>query len=931
MSGKKALHGFGVFFISLTVVCGSTDVWAATTQPLGDKGVMVNRQDVRGKINQGGPESWPENDGISTALPDMARQSKDKPASQPVAPVTEQAPIMVDPSKRTGTATIRPSASVPTATDTQKLATVPASIPVSGKTNDNGVASQSTDLPAPLPAPSLPQPQKQPAQIQAASGSPVGQSQQQADIVSKTSQKTETPVQQIPASVSAKSATKVEAPVANKSVDSRQENKPSSSVSGAITGKSVGLPVNAKPETVKDKGDQKEKEVQYVDEKGNPIEKPLELDKMLAEAERLINENKQDEALPVLEKLRSIEDITPEMREKVLYYISDCQWAHYADKPLAGFDVIVSSTNEAMNANLRSPRVPDALLRLGLANLNVGNLVDAGGYVVALFRRYPDYPGVAQGFAALGKEYLKQGRNAEAAKSFSVVLDKYPESSMLQTASVGLAQAFHRQKMYDKAHMILDFISKRWPRYYIDDPDFLLLQAGNDQMIQKTDAAMETYWLFINLDPSRKGNDDLLLKMGDIYLRDGNAAAEAVYHELQSRFPGTPAAGKAALRLAEKGIYESPVSYESMSHVFAKGTEPSLWQVYTDFINTSPEDPDAVLARLKKAMWLCWDKQYTESMGSAADFLDNFPDHADSGQARELIWQAFGKELENSLAEHNYGRILILWNGFPIVRNRYGEPDAKLRYALAQGYLERGDDQKAFELLSAFLKSPMDPDYGESAFSEFFNTYLKVGAWDKILDLGNIVSDWSLSDNLRKQLDYAMALSAQNLGLNGPALEMWKKLATRDDIPIYQRAYATLFLARDAEGQKDIRSAYDLNRKVIELFTKLQDERSDKADPQRIKEAIVSLMDICEVGNRVPEALEWVSRYSSYLDDASVEQPGLRFREARLYRKLGDANRAQALLEDVVRRFPESPFANAAKSELRTFEVSRDLQNYIGQ
>ena len=74
----------------------------------------------------------------------------------------------------------------------------------------------------------------------------------------------------------------------------------------------------------------------------------------------------------------------------------------------------------------------------------------------------------------------------------------------------------------------------------------------------------------------------------------------------------------------------------------------------------------------------------------------------------------------------------------------------------------------------------------------------------------------------------------------------YQVLANNKDIPLYQRAYATYFLARDAEMRKDIRDSYNLYVKVIELFTKLQDERSDKADPQRIKDAMVALMDICE-------------------------------------------------------------------------------------
>ncbi len=263
------------------------------------------------------------------------------------------------------------------------------------------------------------------------------------------------------------------------------------------------------------------------------------------------------------------------------------------------------------------------------------------------------------------------------------------------------------------------------------------------------------------------------------------------------------------------------------------------------------------------------------------------------------------------------------------MRERYGKIDAPLRYALSQGWLERGDEQKSFELLSEFLKDPMDAEYGEAAFSQFFNYYLQNGNWDKILDLGKLVQNWKMKPELQNQLEYALALSAQNLNLGAPALNRWKNLANRTDIPLYQQAYATYFLAKDAENRRDIRNAYEGNRKVIEMFTRLSDERSDKADPQRIKESIASLMDICEVGNRVPEALQWLERYNAFVGDDSPEYPGLRFREARLYRKLGDNARAQALLEDVAKRFPQSPFAQAATAELRTFDVSRDLQRYM--
>ena len=695
---------------------------------------------------------------------------------------------------------------------------------------------------------------------------------------------------------------------------------------GTPSNANIGLPLGEKqeaPVTV-------QREVIYVDEEGNPVPKPAEPDKMFAEAEKRMEENKYGEALAILNEIRALPGLPTDLLHRTLYAISDCVWHQYQDNPLAGFEPIVSTTNEALNADLRSPRVPDALLRLGLANVNVGNLKEAQGYMTALMRRFPDYPGIAQGFTALGQAQLKKGMNAEAEQSFGLILDKYPESSQLKDATVGLARTLINQKKDDRAKVILDFLSKRWPRYYIDDPDFLLVQAANDEKQNLKDAAMDLNWLYVNLDPSREANAPLLLKMADEYMRNGNVeAANFVYGDIGNRFPASHAAITAKRRLAEKGIYDTPVNYSQMEPVFTKDAKQSLWKVYDELSELSNTDPESVAAKLKQAMWLYWDKQYPEAMGKAGDFIDDYPENPETPEAKEILWRAFQKELAQSLEEHNYGRILLLWNGFPMVRERYGKIDAPLRYALAEGWAERGDDQKAFELLADFLKDPMDPSYGEAAFSKFFNHYLQQGAWDKILDLGRLVRNWKMKPELQNQLDYAQALSAQNLGLSQPALNRWRVLANRTDIPLYQQAYATYFLAKDAENRRDIRNAYESNRKVVELFQRLGDERSDKADPERIKEAIASLMDICEVGNRIPEALQWVDQYSVYAPEDSPEYPGLRFREARLHRKLGDTARAQALLENIVTRFPESPFAQAASAELRSFDMSRDLQRYV--
>lgn len=835
------------------------------------RGSMANPQDIRGVVNPGGPEDWPENEGLSTSgsgrEPAPQAYPSNFPEPAPLAPATgviggEGAPVYPD-----------------------------------------------------APEPGYPEP---PYSSGAENPGERG-SQPPPPVASQTAT--------APQPATAPQTATASAPVSARAPGEAETRIPrgGSSVSGAPSQTNVANPAIPPAPTPPEI----EREVIYVDEQGNPVPKPAEPEKMLAEAQTLLDQGKHDDALAVLEQVRQIPGLSRDLLERTLYLISDGLWARYANDPLAGFEPIVSATNEALNANLRSARAPDALLRLGLANVNVGNLGDAAGYIVALMRRYPDYPGVAQGFTALGQAQLKEGQDQRAEQSFGVILDKYPESSQLEAASVGLAKALVKQGKDERAQVILDFISKRWPRYYINDPEFLLMQAANDEKLNRADAALALDWLYVNLDPQRPANAPLLLKMGDYYTENGNpSAGEFVYRQVRENFPDSPAAVTAAMRLAEKGVYDTPINYEQMSEVFNK-VGGNLWRAYNDLANSTLDTPERILARLKQAMWLYWDKQYPEAMGKAADFIDNYPEHKDINQAREILWDAFQKELAQSLREHNYGRILLLWNGFPYIRERYGAIDAPLRYALAQGWLERGDEEKSFELLGDFLAKPMDPEYGEAAFSQFFNHYLKNQNWDKILDLGNLVRDWNMKPELRNQLAYAEALSAQNLNLGAAALNRWKSLASRTDIPLYQQAYATYFLAKDAENRRDIRAAYEGNRKVVEMFSRLADERSDKADPERIKESILSLMDICEVGNRVPEALEWLARYNVYVPDNSAEYPGVRFREARLYRKLGDNARAQALLEDIASRFPSSPFADAAKAELRTFEVSRDLRRFM--
>lgn len=88
---------------------------------LGDRGVMLSRQDLRGKINAGGPEAWPESGGLSTTtLPvpgEESAASGERPAeARPDnADGKTEAPETADMPASPSTATVVPEQPAPPA------------------------------------------------------------------------------------------------------------------------------------------------------------------------------------------------------------------------------------------------------------------------------------------------------------------------------------------------------------------------------------------------------------------------------------------------------------------------------------------------------------------------------------------------------------------------------------------------------------------------------------------------------------------------------------------------------------------------------------------------------------------------------------------------------------------------------------------------
>ncbi len=673
----------------------------------------------------------------------------------------------------------------------------------------------------------------------------------------------------------------------------------------------------------------------YQDAEGKILPPPPDPKEKLGLVQEFTKTLRYFEALAQAEDLKKMQldpdpKIDEELREDLLYDYMNLLYRVNAFRPEEQGASLIQAANEALNYNPESPRIPEAYKILILTNSKMKNFEDANAYLNLLIQRYPDFPELTLLIKDLAQTMLDEGLYVNAEQLAQVVTEKYPTDKLAKDLALIQAKALYRQGHFKKALPVVDFITLRYPDAYVDDPEYLPMYA--DIKIVNGDLldAVEALWTQYNLNPKNPDAVETLNKIALLYYTNNELeAATKVEQEILNTYPESEYAPKALLRIGENTLMPKNPSLQLLNELY--NTEmpriPSLY--YQDIIDKYPNSPEAIDALTRLAAYNLYIKDYSQAMQQAKEVMEKYPNHLQYNVAKEVLLTAFAQNLENALIEQNYSRALLLWEQNPEIHDYYLPLEDDLRLALARGYLNTGQEEKGFELLEPFLNEEQHKNYGIYAYNLFLAKYLNDGDWNALLDLDEKVNSWQMPLDVRNQHDYTMALSAENLGLSSKALPLWQNIAPNQSYPLYQRAYATYFLARDAELKQDLRNAYQHNLDALAMFEQLAEERSEFADPQRVRESIAALMDVTEVAGRIAESLEWLGRYSPYVPVNSQDYAGLQLREARLYRKLGDDNSWRRILTEIVNREPESVFGKMAQSELNTDKLARDINSLL--
>ena len=631
--------------------------------------------------------------------------------------------------------------------------------------------------------------------------------------------------------------------------------------------------------------------------------------KRLATARAAVMNGEYEGAVLALRALASMRDLSPALREDVLYDLADALFSLHMDDLAENFGEVAGAYEQAMNINPKSPRAALSLRNLGLVHLKANNLPEAKAYFNVLRREFPQDPLVPSADYYLGDYFLERGDYVQAADHFQKVVEQYPEHSIAQQSAVGLARSLYALGFDDRAFQIMDYLEKRWPRYYVDDPSLLELAGIIALRANSLESAKQRLLTYYNLVPDSQDAHMLLARLGDVYLLTGKPdAAKHVFEKTARAYPDDEGGLIAQMRLVEGGIHDDPSLEDMFINLRAA-------QVYTHIIEKHPESPLAAVAKVKLAIWQVWNKRLEDSLTTVRDFLGNRPHHTLAPKANEVGMEAFSQLVDRNLQDARYEEIIEQWNANPYLHPLEQDFSDQAKLGLAMAFWKTGDHARAIQIARPRLQD-LTPEQAQGfALDLVLGIYLELQQWEQIVQLETLRRELTLSPDRLRELDYALALALENLGRGDEARPYWLELADDIQLAEAQRGFALYYLARGAMQDEDLEKVYLYAQEALSLLLL---ERKDSA---KIRDCISWLTQVTERTGRLQEALAWALEFDQLIAESDPDWAMSRYRLAQLYQRVSDHEQWRRVLEDLQQKDPRGLYGRLAGSALQGREL----------
>lgn len=170
----------------------------------------------------------------------------------------------------------------------------------------------------------------------------------------------------------------------------------------------------------------------------------------------------------------------------------------------------------------------------------------------------------------------------EAERLFKRVNGRTMDEVIREHSTIGLADVFYAQKHFQSAQPLYEEAWRRWPAFLKERPASLLRAADNAGLAGRPVLARQISLTFYNLYPQSGQAPQALLQIGDSFRQTGpQAQAVLFYGETILRYPESPTAPAARMRLAQMGLEQASADREhllkaTVESLFRTGPTPNL-------------------------------------------------------------------------------------------------------------------------------------------------------------------------------------------------------------------------------------------------------------------------------------------------------------------------------------------------------------------
>ncbi len=528
---------------------------------------------------------------------------------------------------------------------------------------------------------------------------------------------------------------------------------------------------------------------------------------------------------------------------------------------------------EAIGQFERSPRVPQAYLRMAQGATAAGQDFPALGYLNTLLARFPEHPVKTEALLERAKAYLRNGSPEKGLQDFKAILKETPQSPYSDEARYGIAAYFYRRGMYAETLTWLKEIERLHPAYLERHPEYLSMRGQTHLYVGEPAQARDWFYRALNLGTQPETPDLILAHIGDAYLQDGQEKeAEALYKLVAETFKGTEGAAIAQLRLAD----------------FPQSDEP-----LKDVAEKNQATPVGDLAVLKMAEVYYRRGENAETMEALRDLVSGPYENQVQRAALDLFLDS-AEKLMNQLYEAKQWDPLIEF----FRKNEkilYGKIRPESQFLLSQALSRLRRYDAAISSLNQMAPEDLGPDLRYRYFLELANACRMTGDPDGAKDALEKGIKGQIPPEGRQRLEKSLADVLRQTGNDGAAYGVYERLIrTGSALPEREVAQALLSMGEIQNGE----GRYAKGREWLEKAAGLTEANPAYAD---LHAGVLAAKGEGYSGEGRPK--EAVGFYDKALKAGyGPERPGywrIKFKMAEAHLALGERTPARQIFREI--------------------------------